>query len=1389
MGSRVFSPSTFRSFHLAVTVFSTAMATLCLGLPVSASVRADLPDYYSEPGTKPQRDPTALTPNEVIDTFSGGLQLRHVDLYIPGDGGFGLTIQRVYNSNNVYKSRSDAGAPYPNSLLARSPFGMGWSMHFGRVLRSSSTPSPCDNTGTADTLDNPILELPDGSQQILFNNNSGLSGPIFITQNQWVATCIAPSAGLLVISPDGTQYTMNHREGGGQTYDADTDYAWYTTKIVDRNGNTINITYTENGQTGGVSPVPGSYAALPQTVTLNSSSGNKTVTFTYRNVDTEAPPMPVLDHITFNSRTWSYQVTKITDYPSTTASSPGYYQLTQVTLPDSRYLWKYTYWSKSGFPSLSAAGHRNLQQVTYPFGATVNYDYNYACLGSSSTANWTCSASYNTFYTLVVKSKTTGGTGVTAGTWNYSYSPTSTDDTTTVTFPGGQEIYKHYGFRSILSSSNPTIGGANLWKIGLLKEKQSYNNSTLIKDEVYTWATDTTHPLSTENYIRPPFTGSDTVFLKYWDTAVYLPILQSRVVTLDGTQYSTTYSNFITSDASFNPQTVAETGQASRTTTLTYYSRTAAQNIVRLVKDETYSGELQGKNIYRTFDPRGNPTQVTLHGVVDNYAYYPNGNVNTHTNANSKVWTYTSYVCGIAQSESLPEGVTVSRVVDPNYCNVTSETNGNHYATGFTYDNLDRVASITRPLGDAIGVTWNPVNVRTVTRGTYSRATTYDGFGKVIGINTNGITQTFNYNELGFKKFQSYLGTTSGDSITPDVLGRVTGVSHPDSTSRTIQYLSGNRELITNERSYQTTRTYRSFGDPERAADKALTRIDAQDTPTTVITTYLVPNVLGQMTSVTQGGYARGYGYDQNTNFLLTENNPEFGLITYGRDGGGNMTSRQVGTSGTTIFTYDGLSRLRYVQYPTGSAAPNVTLGYDNNSNLTSVDNGTAQRIYSFDANDNMYNESLAVGGLTLNAAYGFNTRDQLNTITYPSGWVVTYNPDPLGRPTDVLPITSTPNGVVNWANGVPNTINFVNGQVTTQLLNSRQWLNSILTQKPGAALVSLGYGYDGLANVTGITNNMDATDSKTMSYDGVDRLLGTTSSGGNTSMGYDAADNITSMTTSAGSLGYQYIGDQLTGTTGYKSLSVAYDTYGNVSGYGGNTYVYDDAANLRSVSGGATASYDYDGKNTRVRTVANGQTSYFFYANHGNLLGEYYPPGLWKKEYVYLGAKLVATASDDPDAPPSILTPTLHSNGSFTISWAAATGGVTAYEVYQSTSSNFATKTLVYNGSNTSFTLSGLAPGTYYYEVRACNDTTCSSYTVAAVSTSVIAPDGDLNGDGVVDVADVLLAERIALGLVVPTATQLAHADAAPAGAPDNVIDVSDVARIRRKALGLETF
>jgi len=65
---------------------------------------------------------------------------------------------------------------------------------------------------------------------------------------------------------------------------------------------------------------------------------------------------------------------------------------------------------------------------------------------------------------------------------------------------------------------------------------------------------------------------------------------------------------------------------------------------------------------------------------------------------------------------------------------------------------------------------------------------------------------------------------------------------------------------------------------------------------------------------------------------------------------------------------------------------------------------------------------------------------------------------------------------------------------------------------------------------------------------------------------------------------------------------------------------------------------------------------------------------------------------------------------------------------------------------------------------------------------------DGDINGDAIVDAADVLLAQQIALGLVTPTVSQLAHGDVAPSGG-DGVIDAGDLALIQAKALGLASF
>ena len=150
-------------------------------------------------------------------------------------------------------------------------------------------------------------------------------------------------------------------------------------------------------------------------------------------------------------------------------------------------------------------------------------------------------------------------------------------------------------------------------------------------------------------------------------------------------------------------------------------------------------------------------------------------------------------------------------------------------------------------------------------------------------------------------------------------------MTHADNTYKSFTYLSGNRVRERNERGFNSTLTYRSYGNPD---EKYLTSIASP-----IGTTTIGRNLLGDITSVAQGGKTRTYNYGSSNPFLNSETNPETGTTVYGRDALGNMTSRRVGSSSTTTFTYDGQNRLSYINYPTGT--DDVDLGYDGNDNLT----------------------------------------------------------------------------------------------------------------------------------------------------------------------------------------------------------------------------------------------------------------------------------------------------------------------------------------------------------------------------------------------------------------------------------------------------------------------
>ncbi len=112
-------------------------------------------------------------------------------------------------------------------------------------------------------------------------------------------------------------------------------------------------------------------------------------------------------------------------------------------------------------------------------------------------------------------------------------------------------------------------------------------------------------------------------------------------------------------------------------------------------------------------------------------------------------------------------------------------------------------------------------------------------------------------------------------------------------------------------------------------------------------------------------------------------------------------------------------------------------------------------------------------------------------------------------------------------------------------------------------------------------------------------------------------------------------------------------------------------------------------------------------------------------------------------------------------------------------------------SGNAWSAPLTNLAAGVNGFAVTA----TDAAGNMAIQSASIVfrTADGDLDGNGVVDLADALRALRLAAGLAPATAADLTHGDLAPLrnGLPtqNGAVDVADAQLILRKAAGLVGF
>lgn len=142
-----------------------------------------------------------------------------------------------------------------------------------------------------------------------------------------------------------------------------------------------------------------------------------------------------------------------------------------------------------------------------------------------------------------------------------------------------------------------------------------------------------------------------------------------------------------------------------------------------------------------------------------------------------------------------------------------------------------------------------------------------------------------------------------------------------------------------------------------------------------------------------------------------------------------------------------------------------------------------------------------------------------------------------------------------------------------------------------------------------------------------------------------------------------------------------------------GAVQVYTGTGSSKAVSGKGNGAYHY-----RVR-ACNTAAACSGYLNGANATNVTLPPSV-------------------PGAP--VLPGAYNNTGSYSMTWAASSGNVTAYEVLESVA--LGAESLVYSGTSPTLSRSGMADGVWGYRVRACNTSAaCSAYNSTVGNGAVI--------------------------------------------------------------------
>jgi YD repeat-containing protein len=467
-----------------------------------------------------------------------------------------------------------------------------------------------------------------------------------------------------------------------------------------------------------------------------------------------------------------------------------------------------------------------------------------------------------------------------------------------------------------------------------------------------------------------------------------------------------------------------------------------------------------------------------------------------------------------------------------------------------------------------------------------------------------------------------------------DALGRQVSETRGDATTSVALDGAGNVVQTTDPLGRVTTMTYDALG---RAVATTLPPVDAAGARP-VSTANLEPG--GATAGVTDlRGLATAYEPD-GFGAVTSTASPDSGTTRRSFDEAGNLLSSVDALGRVTTYAHDALGRVTRTSYgaATGKMLGAVDFGYDAGAlgvgRLTSVletaADGTVvgRTTFVHDARGRVVAETNEVGvSATTTYRYGATT-GALERMTYPSGRAVDFELDTFGRLVSAR--ATSPDGTVqSLATGARYApfgglvgFSLGNGQAVDL---PRDLQGRIRAYTLGSQRIDVGY--DAAGRVTGLTNAADPAGARAYAYDGLDRLVQALLPARTVSFEYDTNGNRTKRTNGAvvEASTIDATSNRVLEVIGGAGARFGYDAAGSMIVQGATTHAYDARGRLvSSTTGGVTTTYQFDARGHRVRKAGQRDTV-FQYDTRGSLIAELSPTGATRREYYYLGDRMIA--------------------------------------------------------------------------------------------------------------------------------------------------------------------